>query len=802
MPITLNTSKLNVRNTSGNYIPITAIIEEGTPGEGGEIQYDMSQINEAVSAAQTSASNAAASATSASSAASRASNSASNAATSATNAATSEQNAATYAQNAQNAVDGIATDLLENDSFKDSIMDAVTTDLLDNDSFNSDLDTKISNSIGEMMGLSDNQIPWVANGYIVNLTAYMENKTQGDFSSTSYYKCSDYIEIKEGADAIIFETDVVDNDAYNAFYSDKPASGASYNESYFIQNFSIKGTVPIPTGAKYFRLSLVQSRKVNFRYDYYVSSYLGTDEILYHQSYGGIPDSSKGTTAYNSGLWKLLYTYEGEITKGAFNLGDIYTIKVDYIKNNPDTSPFGMTLHYNDSNKKQIYTDTVTITAEDITKGINKIEFWLYPIKAKSGSNYNHLFNNGFIFKELTIVRGRSTGITAEGDLRRAIVDTINNPYSLPDYYFTVYSTSNPGTVEEEKHNYLPKKVNKINELGKEASDMFIFITDVHWESNRKLSPAIINYLDHNCHIPRLFCGGDIGDGGNEDFVNELRKAFSHNIYHVIGNHERINTTGKSLYYSMDSYNNDQIGDPDGHYYYVDNIQQKIRYIVLNAFNAEKVYDYNNTQYNWFAEVLDSTQRDWDIIIFTHDFGMSEITTNNDQETITFTPATSELTKYVTKMHQFNNKTYQAGDSENITAKKCFGKILAIFQGHQHVDAIYHTGTYQVGTITSDGIPIIVTTCDKCGRSATYEDYLTQTRTVGDVSEQAFDVVAIKREINNNKRDVTITCERVGAKAMNNMDIPYIWNDSNPQFNFFYDTLETREIVQEFDYDS
>ena len=143
----------------------------------------------------------------------------------------------------------------------------------------------------------------------------------------------------------------------------------------------------------------------------------------------------------------------------------------------------------------------------------------------------------------------------------------------LPDYYF--------------ENGYLDKKCDRINELAREVAssgDVFAFITDQHWHLNQKESPKLLSYINRKCHIPLLFSGGDTDDYGSEAFCNALRKNFSHKIHHAAGNHDWFSPTdGNDLYYWMDSYNDDQIGNMYEHYYYVDNYQKKLRYVVLNA---------------------------------------------------------------------------------------------------------------------------------------------------------------------------------------------------------------------------
>ena len=318
---------------------------------------------------------------------------------------------------------------------------------------------------------------------------------------------------------------------------------------------------------------------------------------------------------------------------------------------------------------------------------------------------------------------------------------------SIPSYY----------------RSHMDSKAERINQLAKTCAgtgDVYIFITDEHWgQYNSKKSTALINYIYNNCHINRLFAGGDTDNNGNSAYCNALRSAFPGKIYHVVGNHEWFSPSdGQDLYYMMDMYNNDQIGNPVQHYYYVDNFQQSIRYIILNAFVRENgssivTSGYTAEQLNWLVNTALNVNAGWDIIVFTHWIG------NNGAGGV------EGITNFRNALDAFN-RTSQSG------------KILAIIQGHGHYDAVFHT---------LGGIPIILTTCDKylpwIDSGVDKEPWITQNRHVGTTSEQAFDVFILNR-VND-----TINAIRIGAKAMDNY-APY--QDTT---NFSPDSVLDERIV-------
>ena len=290
---------------------------------------------------------------------------------------------------------------------------------------------------------------------------------------------------------------------------------------------------------------------------------------------------------------------------------------------------------------------------------------------------------------------------------------------------------------------YMAEKANRINTIASGCvgdGDAFIFITDEHWLDNAKNSPALISFINQYCHINRLFDGGDIANGIENQYCDKMRNAFPHKIYHVVGNHEYLEDgNNNSLYYAFDMYNNDQIGDALDHYWYVDNNQQKIRYIILSSFSrsgSDVVAGYSEAEKTWIQNVALNVDDGWDIIVFTHAIG-----THSGYP------------------YDINNAVRNILD--NFNANHTTEKVLAIFQGHMHFDGLYNT---------LGGIPIITNTCDKyvawINSQGNQEPWITEYREANTITEQAFDVVILDR---TNKVFHSV---RVGVKAMNNYRVP------------------------------
>ena len=288
--------------------------------------------------------------------------------------------------------------------------------------------------------------------------------------------------------------------------------------------------------------------------------------------------------------------------------------------------------------------------------------------------------------------------------------------FDLPDYYFA--------------DNYIQNKISRINTLAKSAvanGDAFVFISDQHWAQNAKKSPALLRYIHNNTHLNLLFNGGDSGEGGSNEYCDLIRKAWDGKIYHATGNHEYYNGgNNANLYYMLHMYNNDQIGNPQEHYYYVDNNQAKIRYIILNSDGTSA---YTAGQLAWFESAL-NVDSGWGIIIIVHWMYMVNWGTN------VVTLGSSVTQPFVDAINNYDGN----------------GEIIAIIQGHTHRDRITFTA--------ENGIPVILTTCDKYVSSESGGNYdIDVTREINTISEQALDVFIVNR---NTK---TINIIRIGGLA-------------------------------------
>lgn len=289
--------------------------------------------------------------------------------------------------------------------------------------------------------------------------------------------------------------------------------------------------------------------------------------------------------------------------------------------------------------------------------------------------------------------------------------------------------------------NYLPDKAERINTLGKSADDVFLIITDMHWEKNAQKSPFVIKNLSENCHIPRMFNLGDMADTVRRDLADIMESHFDGDIHYVMGNHDYFTpATGRELAYVYDIGKPMQDGVWDRHYYYVDNHQNKLRYIVLSSFDegvkggASWTRGNEEAQLAWLTDEALNVETGWKVLVFMH----TTHAISTDKANVTADVYAAPVLKLL--------------DEHNTD-----DKVIAIFSGHAHIDAVEHT---------TGGIPIIITACDKYQAYVSGEtvDFIADNRVKGTITEQCFDVAVLDKEAR------TITLVRIGAPAHDIVD--------------------------------
>lgn len=407
--------------------------------------------------------------------------------------------------------------------------------------------------------------------------------------------------------------------------------------------------------------------------------------------------------------------------------GDVFSLLYDSVTGETATYPQAFYVFKDNTEIRRTYFPKLEITEADITAGANRISCELYPAQGTVLPTGIATYTN------IRLVRGIVDGVGFANKSRIAAGGVVNTNGDIPAYYFA--------------NNYLQEKVKTIKAIESQCAatgDAFIFITDEHLKYNAGHSPALLNYIGVNCRIPRMFNGGDMADHGTQAFADAFRNRYPYKIHTACGNHEWMQPTdGDELFMMFDMFGEDQIGNAFEHYYYVDNRQKKIRYIVLNAFLRNSDHSvfaamsgYNQQQLDWFTgEALDLPDASWDVIVITHFIGPFEASSLTGHQ------------EFMDAMDTFNSESTS-------------GKILFVMAGHTHYDAVWHT---------TGGIPIISTTCDKNAPwiqgDVNREEYLSQYRPSGTINEQAFDVVLVDR-VNHQVKAV-----RIGCPAYDNTDI-------------------------------
>jgi hypothetical protein len=190
----------------------------------------------------------------------------------------------------------------------------------------------------------------------------------------------------------------------------------------------------------------------------------------------------------------------------------------------------------------------------------------------------------------------------------------------------------------------------------------------------------------------------------------------------------------------LDSGKENQIGNPYRHYYYVDNHQQKIGYVVLSPFDlnpddGSNIVGYEAEQIAWVTNEALNLTADWTVVVFSHALYYPNKTDGTD-----------------TKM-----TPWPTGAADIVAAlDAAIPDVACVLQGHIHLDRVAHT---------PGGIPVVATVCDKympwMSGETNNEPWLSEGRTVDTITEQAFDVVVL------DKAQRQLTFVRIGAPADN-----------------------------------
>lgn len=492
--------------------------------------------------------------------------------------------------------------------------------------------SQLKEEVDDVSGQKYNyELSWVNNSYV---------DKNGEFAVDSNWKRTEYIEIGENVRKIIFDTKTLNN-LYNAFYDkDKKFISLFYTENV---------TVKVPDNACYFILSLPASGSITAKN----GSLISTNDVF------------KNLNALKNVYKKNLLLYD--------------LIENSYIRTDGAI----------DGHTGWSRTDYVSV------KGIRSVD-----IEIVKGTTYNAMYDKNLNFvcrfavnDGYTAVIIPSTveyiGISNDSESMKTLAISkssyeSNNDYTddecyllrkeLPSYYTDF--PDEPTSYDDDS--YIDGKINSVPSTNKR----FVFITDVHWESNAKKSNFLMAYIRKRLAIKNVIHGGDIldFDDGNRpkavkhmrEWVYEARASLGSGLLPVQGNHdintasgnpnptiaqekadnsilpfslvEKITLDGcrseivqeteekileriSNIAFESEEDKKEVIAYYKMHYYHDDNAN-KIRYIsLLHGYNYNGIIKkYFNVrqfgepylQMDWLYETLMSTPENYDIIVGCH----------------------------------------------------------------------------------------------------------------------------------------------------------------------------------------
>lgn len=330
--------------------------------------------------------------------------------------------------------------------------------------------------------------------------------------------------------------------------------------------------------------------------------------------------------------------------------------------------------------------------------------------------------------------------------------------------------------------------VKELQKVGGKNCVSFAYASDTHIPDNdngrtNDIGKVMAKMLD-NCEIPFAVITGDVATRASypteEEYVATLSQVEDHlaplwgsdRLLPALGNHDGC--YGDSSGYYRKQFSPDRmwqeyfrshaldfrrVFSEDGLYYYVDNIPQKMRYIILNSQYAgeysqrENGFAVNNRfatscygqeQLDWLCEKALDMPEGYGAIIATH-------VPLNVEYTVDKAQIIGIINAYNGKKSFTGNYTGGvsgwSNSSVNVNFSSAKGEVIAVFAGHVHGDSIDGTSlSCPLFTILSAG----------ASANEPYKE-TAPTRTKGTDTETSFDIVTI------NRKTRTIYCTRVGA---------------------------------------
>ena len=308
-----------------------------------------------------------------------------------------------------------------------------------------------------------------------------------------------------------------------------------------------------------------------------------------------------------------------------------------------------------------------------------------------------------------------------------------------------------PSYFESDLDSKIPEIIANMNDAGQNGTS-FVFITDLHWESNYRNSPALVKRILNKTSVKNVFCGGDIINQGEKaemaeiflDCINHFRFVPNLGFFPIArGNHddnsnwsasEDITTyefdanTVYNLLYSQIAENVTRLSSEWD--FYFDQSALKTRYVFVDTKRNGNVIDIAA-----ILDCLESVQSGWHVIFVMH-FGLVDSTTLF---------AGCDVLAHIVKAYNDRASGSYTGTYQSVTYNftGAAGKIDLIMCGHMHADYAMPASDEN----NPAGVPIIATDTDS---------YRTTTSIEGTVDSQCFDVVTV------NYSAKTVKCVRIG----------------------------------------
>lgn len=307
---------------------------------------------------------------------------------------------------------------------------------------------------------------------------------------------------------------------------------------------------------------------------------------------------------------------------------------------------------------------------------------------------------------------------------------------------------------------HLDERIDDIREKMEAAGrnkSAFFWYSDIHWDWNSKMSPRLLKYLYKYTPIDKTNFGGDavlnepttVTDRETMQYLWEWRSMIKGiaNHHSIIGNHDDGNTTNnifpsEYIYaYLMAGEETQDIVRGNDFYYYIDNVNEKTRYLYLDTGYNWPTYD--PEQMAFIKESLKSTPEGWHIVPMAHIW--LDVNYNVNPPVVNGMSDVGQTLLNIFDAYNLRTGEYAEGK----------GMVEFCIGAHSHTDSVW---------ISATGIPVIVTETDASG----YAVRSGLDSTIGTINESA--ISAIIADYNN----MQVNIIRIGRGSSRTINIERI----------------------------